>query len=160
MNVKTIYYAALAVLATIGTAIAEALGGWDPQLKTLGYLMLADYVTGALCAAVWKRSPKSETGAYESRAGFKGLIRKGAIMLVILIATRLDELTGTNAMRTAAILFFAANEGMSIIENLGIMGVPFPDVIRNAFTVLKQESGSEEVHAAAENEMDDYSPRH
>ena len=139
-NAKSIYYTILAALATVGGVASQYLGGWDQLTQLLAWAMAIDYLTGALCAAVWHKSPKTATGGYESRAGFKGLIRKGVIILIVMIAAELDKLAGTTAMRTATILFFAANDGMSILENLGIMGVPYPPALKNAFEVLRRKS--------------------
>lgn len=148
MNAKDIYYLVLAVIATAGTIIAEALGGWDDALKTLMILMGVDYVTGVLCAVVWHKSPKTPSGAFDSRAGLKGLIRKGGILLVVYIATRIDLLTGSSITRTAVILFFTANDGFSVIENLGIMGVPMPQIVKDSFAALRKQSGTPEVESA------------
>ena len=68
MEAKAIYYSILAALSAAGSAVAWALGGWDTALQTLVILMAIDYITGVLCALVWKRSPKSESGAFESKA--------------------------------------------------------------------------------------------
>lgn len=140
MNAKSIYYVILAALATAGAAVSQYMGGWDQLTKLLAWVMGIDYLTGALCAAVWHKSPKTPTGGYESNAGFKGLVRKGVIVLIVMIAHELDKLADTTAMRTATILFFAANDGMSILENLGIMGVPYPPALKNAFEVLRRKS--------------------
>ena len=140
MNAKEIYYLVLGGLSVAGATVAQHLGGWDGLTKVLAYVMLVDYATGWLCAAVWHKSPKTETGGYESRIGFKGLVRKGVIVLIVMIAAELDKLTESTSMRTATILFFVANDGMSILENLGIMGVPFPPALKNAFEVLRQKS--------------------
>ena len=139
-SAKSIYYTVLAGIAAIGGVASQYLGGWDQLTQLLAWAMAIDYLTGALCAAVWHKSPKTATGGYESRAGFKGLIRKGVIVLIVMIAAELDKLAGTTAMRTATILFFAANDGMSILENLGIMGVPYPPALKNAFEVLRRKS--------------------
>lgn len=139
-SAKSIYFTVLAGLAAVGGIASQYLGGWDQLTKLLAWAMAIDYLTGALCAAVWHKSPKTATGGYESRAGFKGLIRKGVIVLIVMIAAELDKLAGTTAMRTATILFFAANDGMSILENLGIMGVPYPPALKNAFEVLRRKS--------------------
>lgn len=145
MNAKGIYYMILAALATVGTTIAQYMGGWDGLTKLLAFVMGVDYLTGALCAAIWHKSPKTATGGYESNAGFKGLVRKGVIALIVMVAAELDKLSGTTAMRTVTILFFAANDGMSILENLGIMGVPYPPALKNAFEVLRKKgSGAQE----------------
>ena len=151
MNAKAIYYSVLAVLAAAGTVVAEALGGWDTALQTLLILMGIDYLTGLLCALVWKRSPKTDSGAFESKASLKGLIRKGAIILVVYIAAQLDRLMGTSVTRLAVIMFFIANDGFSIIENLGIMGVPMPEGVKNAFALLRQQ-GEQSKPAEAEPE--------
>lgn len=137
MTAKTIYYTALGGASAVGAVIANALGGWDTGLQTLVALMAVDYVTGVLCALVWKKSPKSTDGAFESNASFQGLLRKMAILLCVLIACRVDVYTGTELARDAVILFFIANDGLSIVENLGIMGVPIPPAIQNAFAALK-----------------------
>lgn len=144
MSAKATYYLILAAIATVGTAIAEGLGGWDTALQTLVILMAIDYVTGLLCAIVWRKSPKTESGAFESKASIKGLIRKGAILLVVYIAARLDLLIGTDVTRTAVICFFAANDGFSIVENLGIMGVPMPEIVKRGFALLRERSGEDD----------------
>lgn len=143
MNAKVCYYGVLAAIAATGATIAEALGGWDTALQTLVILMAIDYATGILCALVWKRSPKTKDGTFESLASLKGLIRKGAVLMVVLIATRLDLLMNTDFTRLMVIMFFVANDGLSIIENLGIMGVPMPQVIRDAFALLRKKSEPE-----------------
>ena len=139
MNVKQIYFIALAIFAAVGTWLAQAMGGWDIQTKLLAWMMGVDFITGWLCAAVFHKSLKTETGGYDSRVGLKGLIRKGTIVLIVMIAAQLDQLTNTHAMRTATILFFCANDGMSILENLGIMGIEYPPAMKNMFEVLRKK---------------------
>ena len=135
----------LAALAVAGSFAAQALGGWDTALQTLIIFMAIDYLTGLLVAAVWQKSSKSATGALESKAGFKGLIRKGLILMVVLIGVQLDEILGLQAFcRTAIILFFCGNEGLSIVENLGIMGVPLPDFVKEKFELLRQKGNPKE----------------
>lgn len=144
MNIK--YFSFLSALAVIGTVVTEAMGGWDYALQTLIICMVADYATGLLCALVWKKSTKSADGTFESKASFKGLIRKGAYLVIVLIAVRLDVVVGTGTIcRTASILFFTANDGLSIVENLGIMGVPFPPFIKNAFAAMREKAASTEL---------------
>ena len=141
MTIMQIKNVILLALAAVGTGIAQALGGWDSAMTTLIIIMAADYITGIMIAAVWQRSPKSEGGALESRAGFKGLIRKVLILLAVLIAHQLDvSLHSPGMIRTAVILFFIGNEGISVVENMGIMGVPLPDIVRKSFEQLKAKS--------------------
>ena len=129
----------LAALAAAGSTLAGALGGWDAALQTLLLFMAADYLTGVLVAGVFRQSGKSADGALDSRAGFRGLCRKGAQLVAVLVGARLDALLGTDWARTAVVLFFLGNEGLSILENLGLMGVPLPGALKNALTVLKSK---------------------
>ncbi|MEG2054123.1 MAG: phage holin family protein, partial [Oscillospiraceae bacterium] len=73
MNTKSIYYTALTAISAVGTTIAQIFGGWDTALQTLVIFMAVDYITGILCAIIWKKSPKTADGAFESKASIKGL---------------------------------------------------------------------------------------
>ena len=125
------------ILGLVGAAIAASLGGWDMALQTLCIFMAIDYVSGLIVAGVFQASKKSENGALESRAGLKGLLRKAAMLCAVLMAYYLDQVARTDFVRDAACLAFVCNEGLSIIENFGLMGVPIPDAITNAIDVLK-----------------------
>lgn len=129
----------LAALAAMGSWIANALGGWDTAMILLVALMMADYITGVLVAAVWHRSNKSANGGLDSKAGFKGLLKKGVILLLVWIGVLLDKALGAAYVRTAVILFFVGNEGLSLLENLGLMGVPYPDFLRRMLEALKED---------------------
>ena len=130
-----------ALLGILGGAIASAFGGWDAALKTLVFFMALDYITGLIVAGVFRRSDKSANGALESRAGFKGLIRKGMTLAVVFVACRLDLLLGTAFVRDATVIAFVVNETLSLIENAGLMGVPIPDVIANSVETLQRKTG-------------------
>lgn len=130
----------LALAAMLGTALSAALGGWDAALQTLVVCMVLDYLSGVVVAGVFKRSEKSSDGALDSRAGFRGLCKKGAELALVLVGARLDHLLGGDWARTAVILFFIGNEGLSILENLGLMGVPYPAFLREALDVLKEQN--------------------
>lgn len=124
----------------VGGAIATVFGGWTHSLTTLLIAMAADYITGLLVAGVFKKSPKTETGALESKAGWKGLIKKGVTLLVVLIACRLDVEFGTTYIRDAVVIAFLVNEIVSLVENAGLMGIPIPKPILNAIDMLKKKS--------------------
>lgn len=128
----------------IGSLVASLFGGWTASLTTLLIFMGIDYVTGLICAGLFHKSPKSETGALESKASYKGLVRKGMILLIVLMAHRLDLATGANYIRDAVCIAFMANEALSIIENAGLMGVPIPPVVTNAIELLKKKGGKDE----------------
>ena len=127
------------ILGIVGAAMAALFGGWDMALKTLCIFMAIDYVSGLIVAGVFKASTKSESGALESRAGLKGLLRKMAMLCAVLMAYYLDRVAGTDFVRDATCMGFIANEALSIIENMGLMGVPIPEVIVNAIDVLKSK---------------------
>ena len=133
-NIKT---AVLAAIGTIGGGIAALFGGWTSAMTTLIILMVIDYATGIIVAGVFHRSGKSKSGALESRAGFKGLCRKGMILLILLVACRLDLMLGTGYIKDCVCIAFVVNETLSIIENAGLMGVPIPQVLVKAIDVLK-----------------------
>lgn len=124
----------------IGGAIASAFGGWSAGLTTLLIVMAIDYLSGLIVAGVFHKSPKSESGALESRAGWKGLVRKGMTLLIVLIGCRLDILLGIMYIRDAMIIAFIINELLSIIENAGLMGVPIPKALENAIELLRQKN--------------------
>ncbi len=133
----------------IGGAIASLFGGWDTALTTLIICMAIDYVSGLVVAGVFHTSKKSENGALESRAGWKGLCRKGMTLLIVLIACRLDLLAGTNYIRDSVVIGFVANEVISIVENAGLMGLPLPAAITKAIDILtakatKHDNGGDE----------------
>lgn len=131
------------IVTAVGVAggfIASLFGGWDAALTTLLIFMGVDYATGLVVAGVFHKSQKSEDGALESRAGWKGLCRKGVTLLVVLVACRLDMVTGSTFIRDATVIAFIANETISIVENAGLMGVPIPEVVVKAIDILKQKS--------------------
>lgn len=145
MDAVQIKNGVLAALAAIGTFVAHALGGWDAAMQVLVALMAADYLTGVLVAAVWQRSNKSATGALDSKAGFKGLLKKGMILLLVWLGVLLDTALGVAYVRTAVVLFFIGNEGLSLLENLGLMGVPFPSFLKRALEALREQGDSGEM---------------
>ena len=104
--------------------------------------MGADYITGLIVAGIFHNSGKTENGALESRAGWKGLCQKGVTLLVVLVACRLDLMAGSNFIRDAAVIAFIANETISITENAGLMGIYIPAPILKAVEVLKNKPES------------------
>lgn len=132
--------AILAAVSAVGTFICRQLGGWDATLAALVIAMCVDYITGLVVAGVFHKSTKTDSGALESRAGFKGIVKKGVILLVVWVGAALDTAMGTDYVRLAITIFFLGNEGISIIENLGLMGIPFPESVTKIFETLKKES--------------------
>ena len=133
----------LSAIGFLGSAVASLFGGFDAALETLLIFMGADYITGLAVAGIFHKSEKTDNGALESRAGWRGLCRKGVTLLVVLVACRLDLVMGSNFIRDAAVIAFTANEGISIIENAGLMGIPMPMPVLKAIEVLKNKGGEE-----------------
>ena len=142
-NITTVKVSIMGVIGVVGSVIANALGGWDMALKTLVTLMAVDYITGLIVAGVFKKSSKTKNGALESKAGFKGLCKKGVVLLVVLVASQLDQFTGTNMIRNAVIIGYITNELVSLAENVGLMGVPWPEAIQKALEMLKAKEGAD-----------------
>ena len=138
INVKSMLCTAIGCL---GSLVASAFGGWDAGLITLILVMAADYITGLLVAGVFHTSEKTESGGLESRAGWKGLCRKGVTLLIVLIAQRIDIVAGTSVVRDAVVIAYIVNEAISITENAGLMGVPVPDKLIAAIDVLQGKDG-------------------
>lgn len=133
-----------AVFGAVVGGIVNLMGGWSEDLTTLLLFMGVDFIMGLLIAALWKKSNKSDTGALSSYSAWRGLCRKGVSLLVILIAYRLDVTLGVEYIRSAVIFAFIANEGISILENLGIMGVKYPTALKKALDVLTSNAENSE----------------
>lgn len=127
-------------IGIIGSFVASFFGGWDAGLTTLLLFMAIDYASGLIVAGVFHNSPKTKTGALESKAGWKGLCRKSMTFLFVLIAYRLDLAIGVDYIRNAVIIGFIANELISIVENAGLMGLPLPTVITKAIDILTDKA--------------------
>ena len=135
------------VLSTVGGlfggVIAMAFGGWSEGLTTLLILMIVDYLSGLVVAGLFQASPKTETGGLGSRAGWKGLARKVATFLIVMVAYRIDVALGINYLMNAAVIGFILNELISLVENAGLMGIPMPKAITKAIDVLTTKADIE-----------------
>lgn len=132
------------IVGCLGAGFACLFGGWDAGMTTLVIFMIIDYLTGIVVAAVFHRSSKSDTGALQSKAGWKGLAKKCVTLLFVIIGNRLDIIIGTTYIRDAIVIAFCANELLSIIENAGLMGIPVPKALVKAIDILKQKSGEDD----------------
>ena len=135
-NLKPLLCAWLGVL---GGMISSWFGGWNSAMTTLLVFMAIDYLSGVILAGVFHRSGKTETGALSSLVGFKGLCKKGMMLLIVLVAARLDLLLGSDFIRDSACIALIVNELISIVENAGLMGVPIPAIITKAIDSLHEK---------------------
>ncbi|BBH19092.1 hypothetical protein Back11_04370 [Paenibacillus baekrokdamisoli] len=127
------HYMVCSITAFIGAILTFSFGMWPESLTLLVVAMGVDYVTGISAVLKEKSGLNSGVGAW-------GLAKKGIMLLVILLAHRVDVLFGlANVTMGGAIYFYLANEFISITENLGRMGVPMPDQLRQAIEVLKNK---------------------
>lgn len=121
------------IIAVVCTGCVYLLGGWDVSLICLIVAIAIDYISGVMKAFVKKE--------LSSKIGLYGLLKKVGVLLVVMLAVVVDRVTGeTGMIRNLVIYYFVANEGLSVLENLGQTGVPIPSTIKKALKALKKES--------------------
>ncbi|WP_347002920.1 phage holin family protein [Enterocloster clostridioformis] len=128
------------IVGILAASGVKLFGGWTPTLNIVLILMGIDLAAGFLVAAVFKKSPKSESGAASSSAMLKGICKKIMMIFLLAVAHQLDVALGVDYIMLAATYGFIANESLSIVENAGLMGIVKSDVIINAIEVLKGKS--------------------
>ena len=130
----------LKAVALAAGAVAGLFGEWNTMLTVLVAMMTADYLSGWIVAWCGK-SPKTEGGGLSSKVGFIGLAKKGFIMLLVLVATLLDRAIGggTSVFQSSLVLYYIANEGLSVLENAALLGVRFPEKMKRALETLKEK---------------------
>lgn len=116
----------------IATSIMWLVGGFDLAFKTLGLIMLLDYISGVISAIYMKK--------VNSKIGFKGILKKSLYFVVIILATLLDNLLNQDVIRYVVILFFVANDGISILENIAKCNVKLPTKLTEMLEQLKNEN--------------------
>lgn len=126
------------VVAATATYVTWIFGGWDMALTALIVAMALDYVTGVIAANI--------NGTMNSNKGFKGILRKVLILIVLTLGALVDRLlnTGTWTFRTLIAYFYISNEGISILENVGKCGVIFPAGLQKALEQLKGDGNNED----------------
>lgn len=123
------------VIATIGTFFIYLLGGFDIAMQSLLIAIALDYCSGLIKAYNNK--------VLSSKIGFRGILKKVGVLFIVMLAVLIDRITGeSGAIRTLIIYYFVANEGLSIIENLGEAGLPIPKVLKDALKNLKKGSNN------------------
>ena len=127
------------VAGLAGSALSWALGGWDGALTALVVCMAVDCLSGSLVARVFRNSRKTESGAYNSGYGLKGLCKKGLMLLFVTVAVQADRLLGVDYVRSAVCIGLCVNEILSIVENLGLAGIPMPEAVVKALEQLQKE---------------------
>lgn len=119
----------------IGGVLVGLLGGWDIALQVLVLFVVLDYITGVTAAWYEKK--------LDSNIGLRGIAKKILIFVPVAVGYWLDVALGTELFRSLSIFFYIANEGLSILENLGRAGVPIPEPLKAALNQLKQKANQE-----------------
>lgn len=130
-------------------AVISFFCGLPPILWILLATMSLDYVSGIIVGIMGK-SPKTETGGLSSSMAFTGILKKVLILIIVALGYLLDFAVHTNtgiefaAVSSATCLWFVASEGISVIENASLMGVPIPDQIRQLLEVMRGKKPPDE----------------
>jgi toxin secretion/phage lysis holin len=130
---KTVLEMLPGCFAVLGSVVGFLLGGFDGYLYSLLGLILIDYLTGLVLAAAKRQ--------VSSQIGFVGILKKMLILVMVALGHLLDVnlLGGGAALRSAVIFFYAANEGISITENLAVLGFPMPEQLKRVLKQLREE---------------------
>lgn len=120
------------IASGITTGLVYLFGGFDVALSCLVIAIALDYISGLIKAFYTKQ--------LSSKIGFKGLLKKIGILILVMVSVLVDRVAGnTGAVRTLVIYYFVANEGLSIIENLAETNIPIPAVLKRALKAIKKE---------------------
>lgn len=136
-------------LAAAAGSIASFFVSMPPLVWILIGVMSIDYITGLICGAMGK-SQKTESGYLASHEAFKGLLKKGLILLVVLLAALLDEAVSKGAgiqfeaVMGACCLWFIASEGLSILENVASIGMPVPKILIRLLDIMRSKGDAPE----------------
>ena len=142
MKVK---HTVLTIIGSIGSFASYLFGGFDKLLIALVIFMIIDFLSGLILAIVFKNSSKTKNGRVSSEAGIKGLAKKIFILFLVTVATQLDLVLDTSIVRDGVVIAFISMEGISILENATLAGLPVPRIIKNALEVLnKSEDENDE----------------
>ena len=144
MNGVQLKNTVLFALSIVGSLIVNFLGGVDTVLIALMLFMAVDYITGIAVAFIFHKSKKTVGGGASSKECLKGIVKKMCMLLLVGLAHELDVILGVDYTRTMAILFLIGNEGLSVLENMGLMGITYPAFLIKALESLKENNGGDE----------------
>jgi toxin secretion/phage lysis holin len=127
------------IFGSIGSLLSFLLGGFDNVMIALLIFMTLDFLSGIILAVAFKNSKKTENGRLSSQAGILGLTKKIFILFLVAVATQLDIVLDTSFIRDGTVIGFISMEGISIIENASLAGLPIPKVIKNALEIISKK---------------------
>jgi toxin secretion/phage lysis holin len=120
--------------AVMGSLISYAFGAWSDLISLYLLTIAINYATGVAASI-------KEHNGFSSQTCFWGLIRKVLMLLIIMLAHRMDMLLGTEVIMISSIYYYLANELLSITENYGRLGLPLPDQVKKVIQILKSKGG-------------------
>jgi len=127
------------ICGSIGSLLSFLLGGFDKVMIALLIFMIIDFLSGLILAIVFKNSKKTDNGKLSSRAGIIGLSKKIFILFLVAVATQLDIILETSFIRDGTVIGFISMEGISIIENASLAGLPIPKIVKNALEIISKK---------------------
>lgn len=131
-----IYLASFSIV--FGSILTFAFGSWSEPLTFLLIVMAIDYITG-ITAAI------REGSGLDSTVGFWGLVKKGLMLLIVMLCHQIDEMLGSEMAMGGAIAFYIVNELLSVIENFGRMGIPLPPQLQTIVKALRDRAEAEDL---------------
>ena len=137
MELQNIIYWLKWAAALLGAGLSTLMGGWDMGLKVMVLFVICDYVTGVVAA--WKEKE------LDSNVGLFGIAKKIMIFVPVALGYWLDQYLGADILRNVAIWAYVVNEGLSVAENLGRIGVFVPPAFVEALQQLKEKSANGKV---------------
>jgi len=141
MKIKSII---ILLFGSLGSLLSFLLGGFDSVMKALLIFMVIDFLSGLILAIVFKKSKKTVNGRLSSQAGILGLTKKIFILFLVAVATQLDIILGTAFIRDGTVIGFISMEGISIIENSSLAGLPIPKVLKNTLEIISKKEKDED----------------
>ncbi len=132
-NLSEIGQSICLVFATLCTIISSYLGGWDVSMSLLVAFTFTDFITGLAVAIFINKNLNSEVG-------YKGIFKKFLIFGLIGLCNKLDQVLNIEMLRNLSILFYIANEGISLLENTTKLGVPYPDKLKDILIQVKDKN--------------------
>lgn len=126
------------VIVMLSSLLVYLFGAWDVALQVMIVAMCVDYISGVMAAKAEKN--------WSSKIGIRGIYKKAGMLLCIVIANMVDKVTGADIVRNAIILFLIGNEGISILENLGRVGVPIAPRLLEVLSQLRGKGDNDNEH--------------
>ena len=121
----------VSLISLLGTGF-YLLGGFDKSLECLIVVVILDYITGVISAWYNKK--------LDSEVGLKGIVKKLTYFLLVVLSVEIDKILGqVGIIRNLVIYFFVANDGLSVLENVGKMNIPIPKKLKDALIQLSEE---------------------